>query len=321
MELSGSVEWLGGTAVEGEWEDWGSETLTRTRLRAWTAPRWGISLFAEKGSGRWGLPYLPPPVAEPPVDSTDAATDPEDPVDTEEPAPPVLPGPRFTDSQGTRLGMSFGWRGFHFSGAKLKVTTDSLFLLGLPTDRDGISVDDTDYPSSTLPGGTREGYEVTGRIPLYPKGFALSGSYQWWDQPEVPWTTPEDSLTSPEPLPQEEQPWRYLPRRNYQAGLNFHDTFFPTGNLEVWFDLGVAGRDAMAVPFLETVKTGGEESQIPLSVPFYQSWFVRLQIRVVTVRVFFEWENFTTRQRNQDFPGRVLIPSRSLYGVRWTMWN
>jgi hypothetical protein len=56
-------------------------------------------------------------------------------------------------------------------------------------------------------------------------------------------------------------------------------------------------------------------------VPFYQSWFVRLQIRVVTVRAFIMWENFTIRQRNQDIPGRIFPATRSIYGVRWTMWN
>jgi len=321
LELSASHQDWGGIAGEGEWEDWDGETVSRTRFRAWTAPLWGLSLFAEGGSGRWGLPYLPSPAPEDPEDpggEDPGQTEPEEPG---EPEPPVLPGPRFTDTEGTRFGLSYGWRGFRFSGARLSVTTDSLFLLGLPTDRTGVLVDDVFLPSSTLPGGTRDGFEVSGRIPLYPSGFALTGSLQWWDQPEDPWTTPGDSLASQEPLPAQDQPWRYLPRRNYQAALNFHDTFFPTGNLEVWFDLGVAGRDPMVVPFLETVEVGGEETSIPTAVPFYQNWFVRLQIRVVTVRVFFMWENFATRQRNQDFPGRVLIPSRSLYGVRWTMWN
>ena len=120
-------------------------------------------------------------------------------------------------------------------------------------------------------------------------------------------------------------PWRYLPTQSYQASLNFHDTFYPTGNLEVWFDLGVQGRDPMAVPFFEEVEVGvGEEGQVrsvPAMVPFYQSWFVRLQIRIVTVRAFIMWENFTVRQRNQDLPGRILPATRSLYGVRWTLWN
>jgi len=321
LELSGALPSIGGVAGEAEWEDWGGETATRTRLHAWTEPLWGLSLFAERGSGSWGLPYLPPaPVQAPDPDQGDSGDGTEPP----EPEPPVLPGPRFTDSEGTRIGLSYQWRGFQLSGARLNVTTDSLFLLGLPMDRTGVTVDETFFPSATLPGGTRDGFEVSARIPLYPRGFALLGSYQRWDQAEDVWTTPADSLGSPEPLPEAEVPWRYLPRENYQGSLSFHNTFLPTGNLELWFDLGVSGRSSMAVPFLQEVNLGGEEPvtrQLPMTVPFYQNWFVRLQIRVVTVRVFFMWENFSTRQRNQDFPGRVLIPSRSLYGVRWTMWN
>lgn len=319
LELSGAHESLGGVAGEAEWEDWGGKSITRTRIRAWTAPFWGLSLFGERGSGSWGLPYLPPAPEEP--GDTGEEEGETDPV---EPTPPVLPGPRFSDAEGTRFGLSYRWKGLYLSGARLSVSTDSLFLLGLPQDRTGLTVNDVFLPASTLPGGTRDGFEVTGRIPLYPRGFALLGSYQWWDQGEDVWAVPADSLASTEPLPEEELPWRYLPRENYQASLSFHDTFLPTGNLEVWFDLGVAGRDPMVVPFMETVELGGgegETAQIPTTVPFYQSWFVRLQIRVVTVRVFIMWENFSTRQRNQDFPGRVLIPSRSLYGVRWTLWN
>jgi hypothetical protein len=202
------------------------------------------------------------------------------------------------------------------AGAKVSVTSDSLFLLGLPQDRSG----------EVRVGGTREGYEVSGRLPLYPHGFALYGSYQWWDQAEDVFGDPQEppqgggEITG-EPLPDEEMPWRYLPRRTYQGSLSFHDTFYPTGNLEVWFDLGVKGRDPMAMPFSEAVEASGGSVTVPTMVPFEQSWFVRLQIRVVTVRVFIMWENFTIRQRNQDFPGRILPPSRSLYGVRWTMWN
>jgi hypothetical protein len=148
------------------------------------------------------------------------------------------------------------------------------------------------------------------------------GSYQWWDQADKVGTSATDSVEA-EPVSEERIPWRYLPTQNYQASLSFHDTFYPTGNLEIWFDLGVSGREAMTVPFLESVEGGVEEETryVPTQVPFYQSWFARIQVKVVMVRVFFMWENITVRQRNQDFPGRILPYSRSLYGVRWTMWN
>jgi hypothetical protein len=224
----------------------------------------------------------------------------------------VLPGPRFSSQSNSRYGAQFNWRGFSVAGALLKTKTDSLFVLGLPTDRAG----------STQEGGTRKGWELSGRIPLYPDGFSLVGWWQRWDQGDEIWETPEDTTADPLLLPEKEIPRRYMPRNNYQASLSFHDTFLPTGNLEVWFDLGVQGRDPMAVPFMEEYEVGEEETRFaPTIVPFYQSWYVRLQIRIVTVRAFFMWENFTIRQNNQDFPGRTLPATRSLYGVRWTLWN
>jgi hypothetical protein len=311
LEVSGELGRFGGVSGELEWENWGEETASRNRVRGWTAPLFGFSLFAERGSGTWGLPYLadrPPPVS----DSL-AGEDEAPPADT---LPQALPGPRFADHEGSRLGVSYTWKGLWVAGAKVSVTSDSLFLLGLPPDRAG----------EVRPGGTRKGYEVSGRVPLYPPGLALLGSYQWWDQAENVLASPKDSLGQGgdlpgAPLPDEEMPWRYLPRRSYEASLSFHDTFYPTGNLEVWFDLGVKGRDPMVVPFSEAVEAAGGSVTVPTTVPFYQGWFVRLQIRVVTVRAFVMWENFTVRQRNQDFPGRILPPTRSLYGVRWTMWN
>jgi hypothetical protein len=306
LEISGSLGRLGGAAGELEWEDWGDETVSRTRLRAWTASLFGLSFFGEQSSGSWGLPYLadrPPPTP----DTTSGGEDPP-PIDT---LPQALPGPSFSDHEGTRFGLSYSWRGLSLAGARVSVTSDSLFNLGLPHDRSG----------EVRPGGTREGFEVSGRIPLYPRGFALVGSYQWWDQPEDVLATPEDSLAQALPFPEDEMPWRYLPRRSYEGRISFHDTFYPTENLEVWFDLGVKGRDPMVVPFSEAVELEGGSATVPSMVPFYQSWFVRLQIRVVTVRAFVMWENLTIRQRNQDFPGRVLPSTRSIYGIRWTLWN
>ena len=64
-----------------------------------------------------------------------------------------------------------------------------------------------------------------------------------------------------------------------------------------------------------------EERLVLPSVPFYQSWYARLQVRVVTVRVFIGWENLAVRRNLQDFPERVLPATRAFYGIRWTLWN
>jgi len=309
VEAQGNLGRFGGVSGEFAWEGWEKHSTNRHRLRAWTAPLWGLSLFAETGSGEWGLPYLPA-VRPPPPDS--AAGEGEEPPAADS-FPPVIGGPRYAEQSGTRYGARFEWRGLWVEGARLSMEADSLFLLGLPTDRYG----------STQAGGSREGFEVSARVPLYPKGLAVVGWWQKWDQAEDIWSTPADTAADPGLLPEGKIPWRYLPRQSYQASLSFQNTFLPTGNLEVWFDVGARGRDPMAVPFMEEVSPGAGEDprMVPTLVPFYQSWFIRLQIRIVTVRAFFMWENFTVRQRNQDFPNRILPATRSLYGVRWTLWN
>lgn len=309
LEAQGNLGRFAGIGGELAWESWEKHSVNRNRLWAWTTPVWGFSLFAETGSGEWGVPYLPPVRPAPPDSVSDGEEEPM-PVDS---FPSVLGGPRFADQSGSRYGARFEWRGVSLAGARVTMEADSLFLLGLPTDRTG----------STQAGGKREGFEVSARVPLYPHGLAVVGWWQKWDQAEDNWIVPADSTAEPELLPEDKIPWRYLPRQSYQASLSFHNSFLPTENLEVWFDLGARGRDAMPVPFMEEVASGGEEGprMVPTMVPFYQSWFVRLQIRIVTVRAFFMWENFTVRQRNQDFPDRILPATRSLYGVRWTLWN
>ncbi len=307
IEVEAPVGRFGGAAAELGWQRWDDRSVTQHRVRAWTAPLFGLSFFGETGSGDWGLPFLPAREIIPP-DSAES----QEGAQPAEPSASVIPGPRFSGASGSRIGVEFGWRGLHLGGARLHAETDSLFVLGLPSDRSG----------STLPGGKRDGFELSGRIPVYPRGTALLGTYQWWDEPETVWAIPPGAPDGPEPLPESKVPWRYLPHRSYQASVSFHDTFLPTGNLEVWFDLGARGRDPMVVPFLEEVSTGTQGAvTVPTTVPFYQSWFMRLQIRVVTVRAFIMWENFTIRENNQDLPGRLLPATRSLYGVRWTMRN
>ncbi len=167
FQLEAAAASFGGVAGELDWENWEDRSVTRYRLRAWSSPLFGFSVFGETGSGHRGLPYLP---ALPPPEPSSSTSEEEPPP--AEPAPPVLPGPRFSETSGFRVGGQFQWRGIQLAGARLHVESDSLFLLGLPSDRSG----------ATQPGGRRDGFEVSGRLPLYPTGMALVGAYQWWDQ-------------------------------------------------------------------------------------------------------------------------------------------
>jgi hypothetical protein len=119
----------------------------------------------------------------------------------------------------------------------------------------------------------------------------------------------------------------YFPDHLYRGSLSFHRTFRATGNFELWVDLGAQGRSSMSVP-LETELEPTEENPdvepgtlVPSLVPFYQSWYFRLQMRFLSLSIFATIDNLTVRENNQDVPGILLPGTRSLYGVRWTFWN
>ncbi len=278
--------------AEAAWdrESWEDDQGSTLRVRAWTRSLFGFSVFGEWENSTRGVPA---PVFEPekPEEPPDSLEDPPEEPEPEEPLEPVV---RFTEREATRLGAQFAWRGFHLGGAWLRLEADSLVPFGLPPDADGL----------VLPGGTAEGLEVTARLPLYPRGLALEGSYVRWET---------------------DSPWRYLPEEQWDGRLSFHRAFLQTGNLEVWSDVGVKGREVMAMPFADPdwVPEDPENPGVPdlQFAPWYQSWYFRLQIRVVTVRLFIVWDNIVLKDDNQDFPGRVLPSTRTLYGVRWTLWN
>ena len=200
------------------------------------------------------------------------------------PEPEASPGHRLTDRTSLRVGATLAWKGLQLSAARVTLETDSLPVLGLPMDREG----------AVMPGIERTGFEIATRIPLsfLLNGLSFSSALSEWDEGA-----------------------RYLPKRVYQAGFVFHNRYLPTGNLEVWGSLGVQGRDPMLVP----VAAPGEI--LPATVPFSQSWHALIQVRVLQLRIFVAWENFTIRRNNQDFPGRMLPIFRAHYGIRWYLWN
>ena len=119
-------------------------------------------------------------------------------------------------------------------------------------------------------------------------------------------------------LQQWEEPGAYVPEQIYRGSFDFHRVY-KGGNLEWWWTLGVRGHDPMMLPLL-----GEEDAEgfVPLeSVPFYQNWYARMQVRIVTVQIFIAWDNFSRRPELQHYPGRVLPITRTMYGIRWTMFN
>jgi len=197
------------------------------------------------------------------------------------------PGPfGITDRTATRYGARFAWKDATISAAKLRVESDSLIPLGIELDRG----------SPLLRGMINEGWEVRGSLPAILKGLRLEGSLQRW-KTDAP----------------------YLPKRMYKAALVFQRSFLESGNLELWGTLGMRGHDPMKVHVLEA---GSRAEDYSLkTVPVYENWYGRIQVRVVTVRIFVTWENITVNRNLQMFPGRVLPALRSVYGIRWLLWN
>lgn len=202
------------------------------------------------------------------------------------------PGPRFTHQETVRAGAEVAWRGLRLRGSYVRTEADSVWPAGMPFDRGG----------PVLGLADRTGWEAEARLPLWPDGLAIQGGVHVWDR--------SDSVA-----------YLYMPEHGYHAALSFHNTYLPTGNFELWVDLGAQGRPEMTVPLAfdaAETPTGSPELAV---VPFYQNWFFRLQMRIVSVNIFATIENLTLRSFNQDVPGNLLPRTRSLYGVRWPLWN
>ena len=287
------------SALAGRWggvsgrtwkETWDEQEGSGYDIRVWATPVPYAAFFAERGNGSRSVPYLNPLPPEEPADTTDSTED----TDTME----ADPGPtsRFTTRAGTRFGARASWRLNEVSVARLSVEADSVWPTQLLFDRGGV----------VLPQPLRKGWEVTGRIPIRPQGLFLTAEVQLWEE--------ADSATL------------YFPDHTYRASFSFHRVFRATGNFEMWADLGVHGRSEMYVPqpdeeAMVPAEDDEEEIRVPSTVPFYQNWYFRLQLRFLTLNIFATVENVSFRDNNQDVPGVLLPVTRGVYGVRWTFWN
>jgi hypothetical protein len=204
------------------------------------------------------------------------------------PAPPPTPPPTaFATTERTviRAGAAATPFGTTIAAAGMLAENDVHLPLATELDR-----------GSPITAGTeRYGVEAWGSLPTPWRSLRLEGSYQWWES-EGP----------------------YLPKQTYQGALVFHRTYLESGNFELWWSVGVRGHDPMLVFVAEDGLGGAAGLQ---RVPFFQSWYGRITARIVSVRLFFTWDNFTRRENLQDFPGRVLPLTRSFFGLRWDLWN
>ncbi len=281
-------EGLGGVTGRVTREDWKGARPWSRSVGGWVEPLAGVTLFGDWSSGRYGarsgpvLDRTPPPVAEPDPDDPEAPVDPAQPAwESRRPATLWL-----TDRTTYRAGAMLSWRGATVSAAALGLEHDVSLPLGLAPD----------LGADPVPGVTRRGWEAHGRVPTPLEGLDLVGSYQEWDRPGP-----------------------YLPARIYRGAFDFHRVYMDSENLELRASVGVRGHDPMQV-FAPPPDDDPDGTQL-VTVPFYQSWDARIQVRIVTVRIFVSWENVTVRRNLQAFPGRVLPALRTSYGLRWTMRN
>ena len=281
IDLQGGMSWasVGGFAVDYRADQWADpvreEAASALGARVWTAPRFGVSLFAGWDSGVRGAGIGRTRVTIPEPDTTVAP----------EPEPDTLPGFHLSDRTAVRAGARLALGPLDVMGAWHRVEVDSILPIGLLGTRGGVAVG----------GDEVTGLEVSGRVDL-PVGFdglSAVGTLMRWDT---------------------EGPYR--PSRRYTGGLDFHNVY-KNGNLELWTSVLVDGRDGMLLPEI----VGSGEAATFRRIPFQQSWDFFLQVRVLTVRIFIRSENITIRRGNQDFPDRLLPQTRSVYGVRWTLWN
>jgi hypothetical protein len=198
--ITAAFEPLGGVSARWDRETWSD--LARTgrdsdlpaagggaaggwSIHGWTAPRLGVSLFAEAEHARRGFPFVVPGPRAPEPEGEGNGEEPgeEEPGNgAEEELEPVPFDPvRFFDRSGVRAGARVAWRGADLSAAWVRVEADSLPSFGLPFDRD----------EPAAPGGVRTGVEVQGRIPLnfLLGGLSVAGTGQFWDADEA-WRAP-----------------------------------------------------------------------------------------------------------------------------------
>lgn len=283
LDVEGGVELLGlgGAAVEFRSDRWSGPAREST-ASATGLRLWTAPVYGVSLFGGWDSGVRGSRI----LDARSLVPEPDTTMVDTEPVLDTLPRFYLSDRTAVRAGVRLALGPLDVRGVWHRVESDSVLPLDILGARNGVSVE----------GDEVSGYEVAGRLdlPIGFDGLSLVGSVLDWETEGV-----------------------YRPKRLYRGGLDFHNVY-KAGSLELWSSLLVQGRDRMILPQVDP--TGGVDAGL-LQVPFQQSWDFWIQVRVLTVRIFIRSENLTLRPQNQDFPGRLLPQTRTIYGVRWTLWN
>lgn len=106
----------------------------------------------------------------------------------------------------------------------------------------------------------------------------------------------------------------YVPESVARAELFWHDSFFEN-ELEIKASFGYNYRDAML-----TAPPPGSSSAVPATVPSYGFIDWNLMIRILSVRVYWRFDNLTAVEA-EDIPGLAFPVRRSVFGVKWEFLN
>lgn len=104
----------------------------------------------------------------------------------------------------------------------------------------------------------------------------------------------------------------YVPDELRRGAIVYHQLPLPSGNLEIYARLEHWRRGAMLAP---------DAAGNVVTVPRNGQYDFYLQIRVVSVRTFLRWHNFTLRREQYDLPLHAFPIQRIYYGVKWSFTN
>jgi hypothetical protein len=188
-----------------------------------------------------------------------------------------------------RAGVTLERFGVTGGAAYVKLDAENTAPFGLPFD--------SAFGGSPVTPAT--GVEMWGRLGLFRNRFALDASYTYWSDLEG---------------------WTYLPQRQWRVAGEVHLSPLPSNNLEIFGRLESVYRGSMlAYGVGEPVEGDSIDSQLT-ALPTNGQLNGYLQIRVIDVRAFIQWEDMLGKGR-QEVPGRVINGPRVFYGVKWQLFN
>ncbi len=211
---------------------------------------------------------------------------------------PVLGFEPFIQATGGEVGIPFQPEARLHASGSLRVGA-SFRRWGLGLGASLLRVDADSVPGLGLPfegaagpfpGLDNDLLEVSVRLPTGFEPVWLEGTY----------TRALDAVAAP-----------YRADEAWRGGVVYHHLPLESGNLEFFARLEHWRRGSMLVP--------GEGGLV--TVPRIGQYDFYLHIRVITVRAFLRWENFTLRRENYDLPGHLFPVQRIYYGVKWTFFR